>query len=73
MLRTIARENAVDVLETGTRYPCLGVYADVGHGGRNEVGDPVCSTEAGGRRARPGRQFSRFSRILAALPMRSRR
>lgn len=41
VLRTIARENAVDVLETGTRYPCLGVYADVGHGGRIEVGDPV--------------------------------
>ncbi|HKY68106.1 MAG TPA: MOSC N-terminal beta barrel domain-containing protein [Acidimicrobiales bacterium] len=41
VLRTIARENAVDVLGTGTRYPCLGVYADVGRAGRIEVGDPV--------------------------------
>jgi uncharacterized protein len=29
VLRTIARTNSVDVLRTGTLYPCVGVYADV--------------------------------------------
>jgi uncharacterized protein len=41
VLRTIARENAVDVLETGTPYPCLGVYTEVTAPGRVSVGDPV--------------------------------
>jgi hypothetical protein len=41
VLRTITRENAVDVLENGTRYPCVGVYADVADPGRITVGDPV--------------------------------
>jgi uncharacterized protein len=41
VLRTITRENAVDVLENGTPYPCLGVYADVAASGRITVGDPV--------------------------------
>ena len=41
VLRTITRENAVDVLENGTPYPCLGVYADVAARGRITVGEPV--------------------------------
>jgi uncharacterized protein len=41
VLRTITRENAVDVLRNGTPYPCLGVYADVAASGRITVGDPV--------------------------------
>jgi uncharacterized protein YcbX len=41
VLRTIARENAVDVLGTGTPYPCVGVYADVAAPGVVTVGEPV--------------------------------
>lgn len=41
VLRTIHRENAVDVLGTGTPYPCLGVYTDVASPGRITVGDAV--------------------------------
>jgi MOSC domain-containing protein len=41
VLRTITRENAVDVLGNGTPYPCVGVYADVATVGRITVGDPV--------------------------------
>jgi uncharacterized protein YcbX len=41
VLGTITRENSVDVLENGTRYPCVGVYTDVSTPGRIAVGDPV--------------------------------
>ena len=44
VLRTISRENAVDVLETGTPYPCVGVYADVAAPGLVTVGDAVYLT-----------------------------
>ena len=65
VLRTISRENAVDVLETGTPYPCVGVYADVAPPPAwSPVGDAVVPERD---------QLSRFSRTLAALPTRSRR
>lgn len=41
VLRTIARTNSVDVLQTGTPYPCVGVYADVLAEGEIRRGDPV--------------------------------
>jgi uncharacterized protein len=44
VLRTISRVNAVDVLETGTPYPCVGVYADVAAPGLVTVGEAVYLT-----------------------------
>jgi len=41
VLRTIAGTNSVDVLRTGTLYPCVGVYADVLAEGEIRRGDPV--------------------------------
>ena len=41
VLRTIAATNSVDVLQTGTPYPCVGVYADVLAEGEIRCGDPV--------------------------------
>jgi uncharacterized protein YcbX len=41
VLRTIAATNAVDVLQTGTPYPCAGVYADVVAEGEISRGDTV--------------------------------
>ena len=41
VLRTIAATNSVDVLQTGTPYPCVGVYADVLAEGEIRRGDPV--------------------------------
>jgi len=41
VLRTISKFNAVDLLGTGTPYPCVGSYADVAVGGEVAVGDPV--------------------------------
>lgn len=41
VLRTIAGTNSVDVLQTGTPYPCVGVYADVLVEGEIRRGDPV--------------------------------
>ena len=41
VLRTIAATNSVDVLQTGTPYPCAGVYADVLADGEIRCGDPV--------------------------------
>ena len=41
VLRTIAATNSVDVLQTGTPYPCVGVYADVLAPGEIRRGDPV--------------------------------
>jgi uncharacterized protein YcbX len=41
VLRTIAATNSVDVLQTGTPYPCVGVYADVLVEGEIRRGDPV--------------------------------
>jgi MOSC domain-containing protein len=41
VLRTIAEHNSIDVLSTGTPYPCVGVYADVASPGDVRVGDPV--------------------------------
>jgi uncharacterized protein YcbX len=41
VLRTISETNSVDVLQTGTPYPCVGVYADVLAGGEIHRGDPV--------------------------------
>ncbi len=41
VLRTIAATNSVDVLQTGTLYPCAGVYADVLAEGEIRRGDPV--------------------------------
>ena len=41
VLRTISRHNAVDILGTGTPYPCVGVYAEVTAGGEIELGDTV--------------------------------
>jgi uncharacterized protein YcbX len=41
ILRTISKHNAVDILSSGTPYPCLGVYADVSGPGEIVVGDPV--------------------------------
>jgi uncharacterized protein YcbX len=41
VLRTIAEANSIDVLQTGTPYPCVGVYADVMVEGEIRRGDPV--------------------------------
>jgi uncharacterized protein YcbX len=41
VLRTIAATNSVDVLQTGTPYPCVGVYADVLAEGEIRRGDAV--------------------------------
>ena len=41
VLRTITEHNAVDCFGTGTAYPCVGVYADVGESGVVRTGDPV--------------------------------
>lgn len=41
VLRTIAATNSIDVLQTGTTYPCVGVYADVMAHGEIRRGDPV--------------------------------
>jgi uncharacterized protein len=41
VLRTIAATNSIDVLQTGTPYPCVGVYADVLAEGEIRRGDPV--------------------------------
>lgn len=41
VLRTIAQTNSIDVLQTGTPYPCVGVYADVVATGEVRRGDPV--------------------------------
>jgi uncharacterized protein len=41
VLRAVARHNKVDILGTGTPYPCLGVYADAAAPGEIAVGDPV--------------------------------
>ena len=41
VLRTIAETNSIDVLQTGTPYPCVGVYADVLAEGEIRRGDPV--------------------------------
>ncbi|MBV9411650.1 MAG: MOSC domain-containing protein [Acidimicrobiia bacterium] len=41
VLRTISRHNKVDILGTGTPYPCVGVYADAVSPGEIAVGDAV--------------------------------
>jgi uncharacterized protein YcbX len=41
VLRAITETNAVDVLHSGTPYPCVGVYADVVADGAIRRGDPV--------------------------------
>jgi hypothetical protein len=41
VLRTISKYNGVDILGTGTPYPCVGLYADVSAGGEIAVGDAV--------------------------------
>lgn len=41
VLRTITRHNSLDALGTGTRYPCVGVYANVDTGGAIQVDDAV--------------------------------
>lgn len=41
VLGTIATANSIDVLQTGTPYPCVGVYADVLVEGEIRRGDPV--------------------------------
>jgi uncharacterized protein len=41
VLRTISKHNGVDILGSGTPYPCVGVYADVATPGEVAVGDPV--------------------------------
>jgi uncharacterized protein len=41
VLRTISAANAIDALQTGTPYPCVGVYADVLAEGEIRCGDPV--------------------------------
>jgi len=41
VLRTISKHNAIDILGTGTPYPCVGVYADVVSPGEVAVGDRV--------------------------------
>ena len=41
VLRTISKHNAIDLLGTGTPYPCLGVYADAAVPGEIAVGDTV--------------------------------
>ena len=41
VLRTISKYNGVDILGTGTPYPCVGVYADTAACGEIAVGDTV--------------------------------
>jgi uncharacterized protein YcbX len=41
VLRTITQHNSVDCFSTGTRYPCVGVYANVVDTGTVTVGDAV--------------------------------
>jgi uncharacterized protein YcbX len=41
VLRAITEANSVDVLHSGTAYPCVGVYADVLSEGPIRRGDPV--------------------------------
>jgi uncharacterized protein YcbX len=41
VLRTITRHNSVDCFNTGTSYPCVGVYANVIAGGTITIGQPV--------------------------------
>ena len=41
VLRAITETNSVDVLQSGTAYPCVGVYADVLTEGPIRRGDPV--------------------------------
>ena len=41
VLRTITAHNAIDALSTGTRYPCVGVYAKVSLTGEICIGDEV--------------------------------
>jgi hypothetical protein len=41
VLRTISKHNAIDLLGTGTPYPCLGVYAEVAVPGEIAIGDVV--------------------------------
>ena len=41
VLRSISMHNGVDILSSGTPYPCLGVYADVSAGGEIALGDTV--------------------------------
>jgi MOSC domain-containing protein YiiM len=41
VLRAITEANSVDVLDSGTSYPCAGVYADVLSEGPIRRGDPV--------------------------------
>lgn len=41
VLRAISKNNRVDILATGTPYPCVGVYADVAVAGELAVGDTV--------------------------------
>ncbi|MBV9284262.1 MAG: MOSC domain-containing protein, partial [Acidimicrobiia bacterium] len=41
VLREIAKQNMVDLMGTGTPYPCVGVYADAAAPGEIAVGDDV--------------------------------
>ena len=41
VLRAVTEANSVDVLSSGTAYPCVGVYADVLSEGLIRQGDPV--------------------------------
>jgi MOSC domain-containing protein YiiM len=41
VLRAVTEANSVDVLQSGTAYPCVGVYADVLAEGPIRRGDPV--------------------------------
>lgn len=41
VLRAITETNRVDILHSGTAYPCVGVYADVTGAGPIRRGDPV--------------------------------
>jgi uncharacterized protein YcbX len=41
VLRTISKHNALDVVGSGTPYPCVGVYADAVAPGEIALGDPV--------------------------------
>jgi uncharacterized protein YcbX len=41
VLRTISKHSAIDLLGTGTPYPCVGVYADVVKAGEIAIGDAV--------------------------------
>ena len=45
VLRTISEHHGVDFLSVGTRYPCVGVYADVTTPGEIALGDQVLLEE----------------------------